>query len=148
MCLLSVIFTLEYLSHETKDKQMSYYYKFARSCPIFHETLFLIRTDNSLIWHKNLKFCHSFHSLHNYQSVNSVFRKVSENFLLIFVKPNVIILLYRWQKIFSFSVWGKIATFWNKAFLTIIVLLIVLFLGKYLIPSLTKLNYNCYYHYY
>lgn len=34
----------------------------------------------------------------------------------------------RWQKIFSFNVWGKIATFWNKAFLSIIVLLIVLFL--------------------
>ncbi|XP_053444447.1 B-cell receptor-associated protein 29-like [Nycticebus coucang] len=34
----------------------------------------------------------------------------------------------RWQKIFSFSFWSKIATFWNKAFLTIIVLLIVLFL--------------------
>ncbi|XP_045144827.1 B-cell receptor-associated protein 29 [Echinops telfairi] len=34
----------------------------------------------------------------------------------------------RWQKIFSFHVWGKIATFLNKAFLTIIVLLIVLFL--------------------
>ncbi|XP_019481601.1 PREDICTED: B-cell receptor-associated protein 29 [Hipposideros armiger] len=34
----------------------------------------------------------------------------------------------RWQKIFSFKIWSKIATFWNKAFLTIIVLLIVLFL--------------------
>lgn len=34
----------------------------------------------------------------------------------------------RWQKILSFNVWGRIATFWNKAFLTIIVLLIVLFL--------------------
>ncbi|XP_051818019.1 B-cell receptor-associated protein 29 [Antechinus flavipes] len=34
----------------------------------------------------------------------------------------------RWQKIFTFSLWGKIATYWNKAFLTIIVLLIVLFL--------------------
>ena len=31
----------------------------------------------------------------------------------------------RWQKIFSFSVWCKIASFWNKAFLTIIILLIV-----------------------
>ncbi|XP_020840247.1 B-cell receptor-associated protein 29 [Phascolarctos cinereus] len=34
----------------------------------------------------------------------------------------------RWQKIFTFPLWGKIATYWNKAFLTIIVLLIVLFL--------------------
>ncbi|KAB0364615.1 hypothetical protein FD754_008771, partial [Muntiacus muntjak] len=34
----------------------------------------------------------------------------------------------KWQKIFSFSVWGKIVSFWNKAFLTIIILLIVLFL--------------------
>ncbi|KAM9216729.1 B-cell receptor-associated protein 29 [Dugong dugon] len=43
-------------------------------------------------------------------------------FCLPFIPPQ------RWQKIFSFHVWGKIATFWNKAFLTIIVLLIVLFL--------------------
>ncbi|XP_047550059.1 B-cell receptor-associated protein 29 [Lutra lutra] len=43
-------------------------------------------------------------------------------FCLPFIPPQ------RWQKIFSFTVWGKIATFWNKAFLTIIVLLIVLFL--------------------
>ncbi|KAH0616505.1 hypothetical protein JD844_027652 [Phrynosoma platyrhinos] len=34
----------------------------------------------------------------------------------------------RWQKVFSISVWSKLANFWNKAFLTIIVLLIVLFL--------------------
>ncbi|XP_015261506.1 PREDICTED: B-cell receptor-associated protein 29 isoform X2 [Gekko japonicus] len=34
----------------------------------------------------------------------------------------------RWQKIFMFSLWGKIANYWNKAFLAIIVLLIVLFL--------------------
>lgn len=43
-------------------------------------------------------------------------------FCLPFIPPQ------RWQKIFSFNVWGKIATFWNKAFLSIIVLLIVLFL--------------------
>ncbi|KAM5235952.1 tRNA-dihydrouridine(20a/20b) synthase [NAD(P)+]-like isoform 1-T1 [Ctenodactylus gundi] len=43
-------------------------------------------------------------------------------FCLPFIPPQ------RWQKILSFNVWGKIASFWNKAFLTIIVLLIVLFL--------------------
>ncbi|XP_021034703.1 B-cell receptor-associated protein 29 [Mus caroli] len=43
-------------------------------------------------------------------------------FCLPFIPPQ------RWQKIFSFSVWGKIASFWNKAFLTIIILLIILFL--------------------
>ncbi|XP_016054608.1 PREDICTED: B-cell receptor-associated protein 29 [Miniopterus natalensis] len=43
-------------------------------------------------------------------------------FCLPFIPPQ------RWQKIFSFNVWGKIASFWNKAFLSIIVLLIVLFL--------------------
>ncbi|XP_028933681.1 B-cell receptor-associated protein 29 isoform X1 [Ornithorhynchus anatinus] len=35
---------------------------------------------------------------------------------------------HRWQKIFLFPLWGKIASFWNKVFLTIIILLIVLFL--------------------
>ncbi|KAG6936063.1 B-cell receptor associated protein 29, partial [Chelydra serpentina] len=34
----------------------------------------------------------------------------------------------RWQKIFMIPLWNKIANYWNKAFLTIIVLLIVLFL--------------------
>ncbi|NWX83973.1 BAP29 protein, partial [Nothoprocta pentlandii] len=33
----------------------------------------------------------------------------------------------RWQKIFMISLWSKLAFFWNKAFLTIIILLIVLF---------------------
>ncbi|NXS92744.1 BAP29 protein, partial [Jacana jacana] len=34
----------------------------------------------------------------------------------------------RWQKIFTIPLWSKLAVFWNKIFLTIIVLLIVLFL--------------------
>ncbi|XP_058047737.1 tRNA-dihydrouridine(20a/20b) synthase [NAD(P)+]-like isoform X3 [Ahaetulla prasina] len=34
----------------------------------------------------------------------------------------------RWNKIFMISVWNKIASYWNKTFLTIIVILIVLFL--------------------
>ncbi|XP_066490106.1 tRNA-dihydrouridine(20a/20b) synthase [NAD(P)+]-like isoform X2 [Tiliqua scincoides] len=34
----------------------------------------------------------------------------------------------RWQKIFMIPLWNKIANFWNKAFLAIIILLIVLFL--------------------
>ncbi|KFO90818.1 B-cell receptor-associated protein 29, partial [Buceros rhinoceros silvestris] len=33
----------------------------------------------------------------------------------------------RWQKIFMIPLWSKMAVFWNKMFLTIIVLLIVLF---------------------
>ncbi|CAO2586077.1 B-cell receptor-associated protein 29 [Lemmus lemmus] len=61
-------------------------------------------------------------------------------FCLPFIPPQ------RWQKIFSFSVWGKIASFWNKAFLTIIVLLIVLFLDavrevrKYSSTQVTEKN--------
>lgn len=43
-------------------------------------------------------------------------------FCLPFIPPQ------RWHKIFSFRIWSKIASFWNKAFLTIIILLIVLFL--------------------
>ncbi|XP_042671453.1 tRNA-dihydrouridine(20a/20b) synthase [NAD(P)+]-like isoform X2 [Centrocercus urophasianus] len=34
----------------------------------------------------------------------------------------------RWQKIFMIPLWSKMAVFWNKVFLTIIVLLIILFL--------------------
>ncbi|XP_035188348.1 tRNA-dihydrouridine(20a/20b) synthase [NAD(P)+]-like isoform X2 [Oxyura jamaicensis] len=34
----------------------------------------------------------------------------------------------RWQKIFMIPLWSKIAVFWNRMFLTIIVLLIILFL--------------------
>ncbi|XP_075713384.1 B-cell receptor-associated protein 29 [Rhinoderma darwinii] len=34
----------------------------------------------------------------------------------------------RWKKIFRFQLWSKISPYWNKAFLSIIVILIVLFL--------------------
>uniref|UniRef100_A0AAY4D268 tRNA-dihydrouridine(20a/20b) synthase [NAD(P)+]-like n=1 Tax=Denticeps clupeoides TaxID=299321 RepID=A0AAY4D268_9TELE len=34
----------------------------------------------------------------------------------------------RWQRIFNFSIWGKVAPYWNKGFLTMIVVLIILFL--------------------
>ncbi|KAM6320733.1 B-cell receptor-associated protein 29 [Aegotheles albertisi] len=37
----------------------------------------------------------------------------------------------RWQKIFMIPLWSRMAVFWNKMFLTIIVLLIVLFLDAY-----------------
>ncbi|KAM9389628.1 B-cell receptor-associated protein 29 [Phaethornis superciliosus] len=37
----------------------------------------------------------------------------------------------RWQKIFMIPLWSKMAVFWNKIFLTIIVLLIVLFLDAF-----------------
>ncbi|XP_072418629.1 B-cell receptor-associated protein 29 [Chiloscyllium punctatum] len=33
----------------------------------------------------------------------------------------------RWLKVFNFRLWEKIATYWNRAFLTIIVVLVVLF---------------------
>ncbi|XP_069085939.1 B-cell receptor-associated protein 29-like [Pleurodeles waltl] len=34
----------------------------------------------------------------------------------------------RWHKIFKFNLWNRIAAYWNKAFLAIIIILIVLFL--------------------
>uniref|UniRef100_A0A3B3R3B8 Endoplasmic reticulum transmembrane protein n=1 Tax=Paramormyrops kingsleyae TaxID=1676925 RepID=A0A3B3R3B8_9TELE len=34
----------------------------------------------------------------------------------------------RWQSVFRFRVWNALASFWNKAFLTMIIILIVLFL--------------------
>ncbi|XP_067324912.1 tRNA-dihydrouridine(20a/20b) synthase [NAD(P)+]-like isoform X2 [Anolis sagrei] len=46
--------------------------------------------------------------------------------LLILCVP--IISPLRWQKVFTIRIWSKLANYWNKAFLTIIVLLIVLFL--------------------
>ncbi|XP_042324093.1 B-cell receptor-associated protein 29-like isoform X2 [Sceloporus undulatus] len=54
-----------------------------------------------------------------------------------FLYAEIVILLFlcipiisplRWQKVFSITVWSRLANIWNKAFLTIIVLLIVLFL--------------------
>ncbi|KAL4659420.1 B-cell receptor-associated protein 29 isoform X1 [Arapaima gigas] len=39
-----------------------------------------------------------------------------------FVSPN------RWQKIFKFRIWNQIAPYWNKGFLTMIIILIILFL--------------------
>ncbi|XP_054844478.1 B-cell receptor-associated protein 29-like [Eublepharis macularius] len=56
----------------------------------------------------------------------AVFLYVEIAILLLLCIPYVSPL--RWQKIFMFSLWDKIANYWNKAFLAIIVLLIVLFL--------------------
>lgn len=43
-------------------------------------------------------------------------------FCLPFVSPQ------RWQRIFKWSIWNRLSQFWNKGFLTMIVILIVLFL--------------------
>lgn len=37
----------------------------------------------------------------------------------------------RWQSIFHLRIWGSLAQFWNKVFLTMIIILIVLFLGEW-----------------
>lgn len=37
----------------------------------------------------------------------------------------------RWQSIFHLRIWGSLAQFWNRVFLTMIIILIVLFLGKW-----------------
>ncbi|XP_072003259.1 B-cell receptor-associated protein 29 [Engystomops pustulosus] len=43
-------------------------------------------------------------------------------FCIPFISPS------RWKKIFRFQLWSKISSYWNKAFLSIIVVLIILFL--------------------
>ncbi|KAG9345862.1 hypothetical protein JZ751_009018 [Albula glossodonta] len=55
--------------------------------------------------------------------------------LFLYVEIFVILILslpfispQRWQKIFKFRIWNAIAPYWNKGFLTMIVILIVLFL--------------------
>lgn len=37
----------------------------------------------------------------------------------------------RWQSIFRMKVWSSVAVFWNKVFLTMILILVVLFIGKW-----------------
>lgn len=37
----------------------------------------------------------------------------------------------RWQSVFHLRIWGSLSRFWNRVFLTMIVILIVLFLGKW-----------------
>lgn len=37
----------------------------------------------------------------------------------------------RWQSIFQLRIWSWMAQFWNKVFLTMIIILIVLFLGEW-----------------
>ncbi|KAE8616247.1 hypothetical protein XENTR_v10008755 [Xenopus tropicalis] len=56
----------------------------------------------------------------------------------------------RWKKIFRFQLWSKVSPYWNKAFLSIIVVLIVLFLDaarevkKYSANHLTDKNAKLY----
>ncbi|NP_001086568.1 B cell receptor-associated protein 29 L homeolog [Xenopus laevis] len=68
--------------------------------------------------------------------------------LLIFCIPFISPL--RWRKIFRFKLWSKVSPYWNKAFLSIIVVLIVLFLDaarevrKYSASQLTDKNAKLY----
>lgn len=43
----------------------------------------------------------------------------------------------RWQSIFRLRIWGSVARFWNKVFFTMIIILIVLFLGKWNITNVS-----------
>lgn len=55
--------------------------------------------------------------------------------LFLYVEIGILVLLCipfisarRWQSIFHLRIWGSLAQFWNKVFLTMIIILIVLFL--------------------
>ncbi|KAJ8381716.1 hypothetical protein SKAU_G00024940 [Synaphobranchus kaupii] len=55
--------------------------------------------------------------------------------LFLYVEIGIILILslpfvsaQRWQKVFKFSIWDRVAPFWNKGFLTMIIILIVLFI--------------------
>lgn len=120
---LKVSFALEYLSHQQKIIKW-YIIKLEQIILRFlRHPVSCLRID------LKVKFLYHFSLLVllskcYFRNLGSILKPFGLSYLMI-------ILLYRWQKIFSFSVWGKIASFWNKAFLTIIILLIVLFLGKY-----------------
>ncbi|XP_073349656.1 B-cell receptor-associated protein 29 [Pagrus major] len=55
--------------------------------------------------------------------------------LFLYVEIGILVILCipfisarRWQRIFHLRIWGSLAQFWNKVFLTMIIILIVLFL--------------------
>ncbi|TRY88678.1 hypothetical protein DNTS_006253 [Danionella cerebrum] len=62
--------------------------------------------------------------------------------LLIFCVPFISAL--RWQRVFKWNIWSRLSQFWNKGFLTMIIILIVLFLDalrevrKYSSPDQSK----------
>lgn len=45
-------------------------------------------------------------------------------------KANPFTYFYRWRLVFSWRIWNWLSPYWNKCFLTMIMVLIVLFLGK------------------
>ncbi|KAK6488076.1 B-cell receptor-associated protein 29-like [Huso huso] len=59
-------------------------------------------------------------------TVVATFLYIEIGVLLILCLP--FISAQRWLKIFKFRIWGRVAPYWNKGFLTMIVVLIVLFL--------------------
>ncbi|XP_036375978.1 B-cell receptor-associated protein 29-like [Megalops cyprinoides] len=55
--------------------------------------------------------------------------------LFLYIEIGILVILclpfisaQRWQSIFKLNIWNKVARFWNKGFLTMIIILIVLFL--------------------
>ncbi|KAJ8269121.1 hypothetical protein COCON_G00117280 [Conger conger] len=59
-------------------------------------------------------------------TVVAFFLYVEIGIILILTLP--FISAQRWQKIFKFSIWDRLAPYWNKGFLTMIIILIVLFI--------------------
>ncbi len=51
----------------------------------------------------------------------------------------------RWQSIFNLRIWNSLRHLWNKVFLTMIIILIVLFLGKWNIKCVRFFFYTCIY---
>lgn len=54
----------------------------------------------------------------------------------------------RWQKIFKWNIWSAMSPYWNKFFFAMILILIVLFLGRYSLLLQNNDVYDVYWYVY
>ncbi|XP_037836089.1 B-cell receptor-associated protein 29 isoform X2 [Kryptolebias marmoratus] len=87
----------------------------------------------------DIKYLRDVESTHQLTGVDGLFIKMTLQWtavaLFLYVEIGIIVILClpfisarRWQSIFNLRIWSWMARFWNKVFLTMIIILIVLFL--------------------
>ncbi|XP_062990227.1 tRNA-dihydrouridine(20a/20b) synthase [NAD(P)+]-like isoform X2 [Elgaria multicarinata webbii] len=112
-----------------------------RHQPVHYDAIKIIKQSMSIpvVANGDVKSLKDVEDIHQITGTNGIKDKMTFQWtaVAVFLYTEIAILLLlcipvisplRWRKIFMISIWNKITNCWNKAFLTIIILLIVLFL--------------------
>ncbi|XP_029922947.1 B-cell receptor-associated protein 29 isoform X2 [Myripristis murdjan] len=112
-----------------------------RHQPVHYDAIKTIKDSISVpvIANGDIKYLRDVESVHQLTGVDGVNKIMTLQWTAVatflYVEIGILVILClpfisarRWQSIFKLSIWSTVATFWNKVFLTMIIILIVLFL--------------------